>query len=195
VKLEVKFGLLLVVLFGVGCQPSIEQKAQVAEHQRIRITNWNETRLAQKERAEGARGELFGKLTARLMEVLTSGGPIAAISVCQTAAPELAAEVSRDGVAIGRTSFQLRNTLNQPPDWAVDFVNRKIREPVFVSLEEERMGALFPIKLLDTCVICHGKLAEIGDDVAAAIQEHYPHDQATGFSPGDLRGYFWVEVQ
>jgi hypothetical protein len=27
-----------------------------------------------------------------------------------------------------------------------------------------------------------------------ALAARYPDDRATGFAPGDLRGWFWVEV-
>jgi hypothetical protein len=40
------------------------------------------------------------------------------------------------------------------------------------------------------CTTCHG--ATLAPDVAAAIARAYPGDQATGFTPGELRGAFSV---
>ncbi len=159
-----------------------------------RLTELTPAQQMQKERADAARGELFSKLMEKLQVSLVEAGPAGAIDVCQQAAPQMAQEVSRDGLRIGRTSFQLRNPKNQPPEWASEFVRLKTREPVFVGLPGEKFGALFPIKLLDQCTMCHGQPAQIGDEVHAAIRKRYPEDVATGFAPGDLRGYFWVEV-
>jgi hypothetical protein len=40
----------------------------------------------------------------------------------------------------------------------------------------------------EICLACHGE--SISPDVATAIREAYPQDQATGFSLGDIRGAF-----
>ncbi len=44
-------------------------------------------------------------------------GPEQAIGVCSIEAPELAAEMSVNGVRIGRTSVRLRNPANSPEVW------------------------------------------------------------------------------
>jgi hypothetical protein len=41
---------------------------------------------------------------------------------------------------------------------------------------------------------CHGPSDSLAPDVADALALHYPDDRATGFTEGDLRGWFWVEV-
>ncbi len=41
------------------------------------------------------------------------------------------------------------------------------------------------------CTVCHGE--SIAPDVQAALQQHYPADQATGFDVPDLRGAFSIE--
>ncbi len=43
------------------------------------------------------------------------------------------------------------------------------------------------------CLRCHG--ASIGPEIAARLRRDYPNDRATGFSAGDFRGLFWVEVK
>jgi hypothetical protein len=40
------------------------------------------------------------------------------------------------------------------------------------------------------CLACHG--ASLAPEVAAAIDERYPEDEARGFAPGDLRGAFTI---
>jgi hypothetical protein len=84
--------------------------------------------IAQRDRAVAARDELFESLKGRLIEVLSQQGPAEAISVCKTEAPKLAQQVSqKHGLAIGRTSFRLRNPDNQPPAWAQSLVADHVR--------------------------------------------------------------------
>jgi hypothetical protein len=42
--------------------------------------------------------------------------------------------------------------------------------------------------------MCHGPREMIADEVQTALSAHYPEDRAVGFSEGDLRGWFWIEV-
>ena len=44
------------------------------------------------------------------------------------------------------------------------------------------------------CEACHGERESIDPDVLKTIEAFYPEDRATGFSEGDLRGWFWIEV-
>ncbi len=44
------------------------------------------------------------------------------------------------------------------------------------------------IPLQEGCLGCHG--SEIKPAIAAALNEKYPNDQATGYSVGDIRGAF-----
>ncbi|MCA8943732.1 MAG: DUF3365 domain-containing protein [Planctomycetes bacterium] len=146
-------------------------------------------------KAEVARDALGGALLAELQQALASGGPAQGIQVCRERAPAIAAEVSAEhGVSIGRTSFQLRNTRNRPPAWAMDSVREKADSPRFFESSTGALGALYPIRLAPHCVVCHGPPERIAAPVREALSASYPDDAATGFEPGDLRGWFWVEV-
>ncbi|MGE0710816.1 MAG: DUF3365 domain-containing protein [Planctomycetota bacterium] len=143
-----------------------------------------------------AAAEALGKrLMARLQQALTSEGTAGGIRACSAEAQELTAAVAKEqGVAIGRTSFRLRNPKNAPPEWAREWVTAKVAEPRFQEQPDGRLRALLPIKLQPLCVVCHGPADQLGDDVKQVLAERYPQDQATGFQPGDLRGWFWVEL-
>ena len=149
----------------------------------------------QKRVALAARDAMFEKLSGRLMSVIESDGPAQAIWVCRTDAPAIGEQIEREfGVEIGRTSFRLRNSTNAGPEWVAPFVAAKVDEPTFVALPDDTLGALLPIRLKQKCTVCHGDRDSLRDDVRAALDLHYPNDQATGFREGDLRGWFWVEV-
>ncbi|RMG16525.1 MAG: DUF3365 domain-containing protein [Planctomycetota bacterium] len=148
-----------------------------------------------RERARAVARALGGRLKARLKQAIDAGGFARGIEECKLAAPEVAAAVGREeGARVGRTSFRLRNPQNAPPEWAADAVRRQVSEPLFLDAPGAPRRALLPIRLEPLCVACHGPADGLAPEVRAALDERYPEDQATGFSPGDLRGYFWVEL-
>ena len=73
-------------------------------------------------------------------------------------------------------------------------VDKRIDTPQHVQLDSGNLGALFPIRLDVKCLMCHGQPDDILDEVKPELAKRYPDDAATGFKPGDLRGWFWVEV-
>lgn len=159
------------------------------------LTSLSASQEKQQQVALAARDAMFAKLSGRLMSVIKSDGPAKAIDVCKSEAPAFGEQIAQQfGVEIGRTSFKLRNSTNAGPEWAAPFVAAKAEEPTFVGLPDETLGALLPIRLKQKCTTCHGDRDSLRDDVRAALDLHYPNDQATGFKEGDLRGWFWVEV-
>jgi len=195
--------LTLAVL--VGCtetstppQPTANEAPSVEEPstwETVEEENLNEAQVAQRDRALAARDALMGKLKKRLIEVVSTDGFPAAITVCKEDAPRLAKEVSKEqALSIGRTSHRLRNTANQPPAWAKALVEDKIADPTYLT-SQDSLAALLPIRTGPICLSCHGPEDGIAADVMKALNEQYPDDQATGFEEGDLRGWFWVEVR
>ncbi len=146
--------------------------------------------------AMAARDLLFETLMEKLVAAIGEGGPVSAINVCKTVAPDSAVQAGKvHGVSIGRTSYKLRNTDNLPPAWAVPFVEARRASPVVLRDESSgTLAALFPIKLKSECLQCHGAAEDIQPDVREAIQKAYPGDSATGFKEGELRGWFHVTV-
>ncbi|MCC7139053.1 MAG: DUF3365 domain-containing protein [Planctomycetes bacterium] len=166
-------------------------------------TGWSEVaaaaltpaQQAQRQTAEGAKQAMFLRLLGALTEATKSGGPAAAVPVCREQAPAIAREVAAERkVAIGRTSFRLRNPGNTAPAWSEGFVAARATEPRFAAGPDGRLGALLPIRLLRACLACHGPQDALAAGVADTLAKHYPDDRATGFAEGDLRGWFWVEV-
>jgi hypothetical protein len=182
----------LLLLTAHGCRHAEQDTGQtwtvVAEEQ---MTPEQRT---QRDRALAAREAMFTSLKGRLMDVISSDGPGAAISVCSEEAPQIAERISREhGLAIGRTSFRLRNSDNTPPVWARQLVADRVAEPTFLA-QEGKLAALLPIRTQAPCLMCHGSEDTIPASVKEALSQHYPTDRATGFAEGDLRGWFNVEV-
>lgn len=145
-----------------------------------------------------------GSLKQALQAAIKEGGLTNGIGVCNTVAPEIAADNSSEEWTISRTSLKLRNPDNAPTAWqelqllAMDKQPVKNGKPVEVWQVSEASGQptfqyMSAIPTQELCLGCHGK--SIDPEVKAKLTELYPNDQATGFSEGDLRGAFVVTYQ
>ncbi len=148
-------------------------------------------------------GEFGTELMGALQGAMAAGGPAAAIEVCRTRAPEIAARLSRrSGANISRISARFRNPQAVPEDWqrqALDQLRESMPESPAgpASLPETfaldgRGGARYlkAIAIGPLCLSCHGET--LSDSVASQLGEDYPHDRATGYRLGELRGAFSV---
>lgn len=181
-----------------GCQrnsPSTENSPTDAQKSGPSIAEHMSPTEAEKAELLAAKELLFQKLSGRLMDAMSTTGPAGAIQVCQLEAKAIATEVGKEAnVNIGRTGVRLRNASNTAPEWAQQLVADKTDTPVFVKLSNNHAAALLPIKLQVQCLMCHGPKEQIAPDVQEKLTELYPDDHATGFSEGELRGWFWVET-
>ena len=147
----------------------------------------------------------FGKaLKAELVTAMQSGGPMAAIDVCNTKAPGIAAAVSlQQGVQVSRVSLKNRNPDNAPSEWQTavleSFEERVESGEDAAGLSWQKTVEVDGVKHYrfmqaiptgGVCLACHGKA--IDPAVQAKLTELYPEDKATGYSEGDLRGAFVV---
>jgi hypothetical protein len=133
-------------------------------------------------------------LRGALMGGMQSGGPTAALEVCQTEAMVITAN-SQGEMTVGRATNQPRNPANTASGWMTSVlehyasVPRAAAAPVAVPIDEETWGYAEPIFVGEPCLACHG---EPSPEVQAMLSERYPTDQATGYQVGDLRGIFWA---
>ncbi|NMT63535.1 Tll0287-like domain-containing protein [Marinobacter orientalis] len=143
-------------------------------------------------------------LKQALQAAIKEGGLVNGIGVCNTVAPEIAANNSNEEWTISRTSLKVRNPDNAPTDWQEMQLHAMAKQPVKNGKPVEtwqvseasgqpgfRYMSAIPTQKL--CLGCHGK--SIDPEVEAKLSELYPEDQATGFSEGDLRGAFVVTRQ
>jgi hypothetical protein len=155
---------------------------------------------AETARAEQAMNELQRALLAKLSAAMTSGGPVAAVEVCRTDARTIAESVAKaQGLELGRTSHRLRSPANAPRAWARPAVDaaagsKAAAEGLKVFDLGDRVGVLRPIGTAEACTKCHGAPDQVRKNLGAALAGAYPQDRATGFAPGDLRGWMWAEV-
>jgi uncharacterized protein DUF3365 len=146
---------------------------------------------------------LIQRLGATLKEEMAAGGPANAIAVCRDIAPGLAGELSRKtGARVSRVSLKTRNPLlGQPDAWEqqvlAEFDRQAARGAKLETLERsevvtEPQGRFFrymkAIPVQPLCLTCHGTTDSIPDAVKARLAADYPHDRATGYALGQIRG-------
>ena len=162
--------------------------------------------IAHADQTTGARAlasQMIQQLSAALKKELATNGPDGAVSVCRDIAPAIAGELSRkSGGRVARVSLKTRNPLLGDPDvWEqqvlAEFDRRAAAGEKVESLEysettDEPRGRYFRyIKALPVqplCLSCHGTAENIPDQVKAKLAIEYPHDRATGYGIGQVRG-------
>lgn len=149
-------------------------------------------------------GDFMLLLKLELKHAMREGGPGNAIQVCKTKAPKIAAEISeKQDWRVARTSLKLRNPLNEPDPWELkvmqEFEKRKAAGEEIKTLEyaeivttdgKKQFRYMKAIPTEKLCLQCHG--SDIEPDDAATLKKFYPHDQATEFKEGDIRGAFTI---
>lgn len=157
--------------------------------------------------ARDAAMTLMQELGGELKQAMESGGAQAAVSVCTERAPAIAARISRErGMRVTRVSSRYRNALLGMPDtWEAETLERfrerhQEGEPYKGMNRGERVTEgrrseyryMQAIPTEGVCVACHGPKEQLAPEVSEMLAERYPHDRATGFAVGDLRGAFSV---
>lgn len=146
--------------------------------------------------------EFVTQLGGELKKEMEANGPGAAIKVCRNVAPTIASELSRkNGWQVGRVSLKVRNPLLGMPDaWEqkvlADFDQRLEKEnPAnmdYAEIVSEPQGKYFrymkAIPLQDACLKCHGTDEVRAQPAKDALAADYPHDKATGYTLGQIRG-------
>lgn len=144
------------------------------------------------------------RLKGALVQSIERDGPIGAVEVCHTLAPQIAESASREtGWRVGRTSLMTRNVDNRPDAWEQSvlamFAARKAagQDPSkmesWAITEDNGQKSFRYMKAIPTasvCLTCHG--SDIDPALRARIDALYPEDRATGYREGDIRGAFTV---
>lgn len=156
-----------------------------------------------REESRAVIGPFMKQLMAENKKAVTEGGPDSAIGVCKDIAPKLAGDISRQqGIKLTRVSLKVRNPMLGTPDAWEQKALKKMEKQLakgakpetleFAEIVKEPNGKyvryMKGIVLQPGCVACHGSESEISPAVKARLAEDYPHDQATGYKPGQLRG-------
>ena len=158
---------------------------------------------AREQAAKTVTAAFVKELGNALNKHMSEAGPVEAIKVCREIAPTVANNLSlKHGWKVTRVGTRVRNTMIGIPDeWEqvrlTAFQERADKDEAFsemtyagVVAEGNRRYFRFmkPIGVKPLCLNCHGGPDEIPAAVQTLLNEQYPHDQAVGYSVGELRG-------
>lgn len=146
---------------------------------------------------------LVKTLGTQMKTALESGGPVAAVTVCQNAAQPLTNSVTGDApeISVRRTSLRVRNPINAP-----DPLDRSVLQEFESSAPDQRPDEIVkwsrdsaryykPLTTQDVCTKCHGNPETFSPALRDLLRETYPDDHATGFAVGELRGVIRVDFR
>jgi hypothetical protein len=139
-------------------------------------------------------------MLAELTRDMEQGGPALAVRSCHIDTTSAAYRVAKqEGIEAGRTSDRLRVPTNMPKPWAAPLVaqyagKRAADVEGFAVDLGDRVGVLRPMAERPLCQSCHGDRDKLDPRVRQELDDRYPRDRALNFQPGEVRGWFWVEV-
>ena len=137
-------------------------------------------------------------LIKTVQQKMAEGGIEAAVGYCNVNALALTDSVAQaHGVQVKRTALKTRNPKNNPTqlerEALVKMSGQSKPEAEVVYNDNNQIVYYQPIMLQGFCQTCHGNIGKaMTVQTNKLIKYHYPKDQATGFSSGDLRGMWAV---
>ncbi|NNE91007.1 MAG: DUF3365 domain-containing protein [Verrucomicrobiales bacterium] len=148
---------------------------------------------------------LMKKLGTQLKTVLAAGNPAPAVRFCAQAATPLTEQTSTEipNATVKRVSMKFRNPVNKPDAVDVEILSRwekQLQEgkplPAYeLKFTNEQVTRFYrPIRVQKMCLTCHGDKTSFKPELLSVLSTTYPDDRATGYSEGDLRGAFRVEI-
>jgi len=153
--------------------------------------------------AREASRQLLQQVGGELRREYELSGTVRSVVVCKYLAPEVSSSISRKyGAQVKRVSLRVRNPLLGTPDpWEQvvlsEFDRRlaageKADQIDFAEVVTEPLGSYFrymkAIPVGELCLNCHGAKDAMTPATLAQFAAEYPHDQATGYKLGDIRG-------
>jgi len=150
---------------------------------------------------------LLKTLGKNLKSEMKRGGPMAAVKFCSTKAYALTASVDKKfgkDISIKRISLKERNPDNKAQGQehailtAMDTMQKNgvILPEYFVErINKDTYKYYRPLTInKQVCLKCHGDVAK-NEKLATYLDVTYPHDKATGYNLGDLRGAVVITIK
>lgn len=152
--------------------------------------------------------QLLAQIRGEVTKEMEQGGPLRSVIVCKYSVPEITSSLSRKtGMRVSRVTLKARNpALASPDPWEqrvlMDFDRRAAKGEKAENLEYSEIVAepqgrflryMKAIPVAPVCMTCHGPGDTLTDAIKAQIATEYPHDKATGYSVGQVRGAVTVK--
>jgi uncharacterized protein DUF3365 len=164
--------------------------------------------LPEAEQARATASQVLGETKSVLESALKGGEPVAALRVCASVAQNIARQHEQDGWRVRRVSEKVRNPADAPNADELPVLQawqkEKLAGHLTPAAEHQKIVTeggrrylhyMKPIFIAGpVCLQCHGALDTLPPGVADTLKDLYPHDQATGYGLGDLRGAISVRI-
>lgn len=146
-------------------------------------------------------------LQSTLKSALKTSGPMGGLKACNISAPLITSNISKlNQWQVSRTSLKYRSSLNAPSIWeekilqSFELQKQRGVDPATLEFSEvitvDKIPYFRYMKAIPTaqkpCLACHGK--NLKEPLNQKILALYPHDKATGYQTGDIRGAFSLSV-
>ena len=193
----VAFGVAELLTVGVATS---RQAQSVPDYKAVPIAEAPVETRAAIQIADDVFAEIRKVHLTEVTRAVATAGPGGAITVCHQSSAQVIERVKREkGFDVGRTSDRLRNPTNLPKPWAAEIVKTYAGRPAvsvdgFYVMLGDRVGVIRPVAEIAICSGCHGAADRLEPRVKKELKERYPADHATGFKPGEIRGWLWAEV-
>lgn len=153
--------------------------------------------------ARKASVELVNSVRGELLKAIESSGPLRAMVVCKYSVPEIASSVSRRyGAHVSRVSLGPRSpALGWADAWEQKVLQgfdervargEKPETLEHVEIVQEPAGKYLrymkALPMQPVCMTCHGPADQLSESIRAQLGHDYPHDRATGYALGKVRG-------
>lgn len=144
--------------------------------------------------------QFAGQLKPQLQQAMREGGPPLAVKVCAETAPLIADSLSEStGWSVRRVSDRPRNPKAVMDDWetrAFRTLETRLEQgngEALITYETTQKGFRYVQAQVTEglCLSCHG--AVLDANTTAALELHYPNDQAKGYQLGEIRGLFSLQ--
>jgi len=212
------YTLLLTPMLFVGCNtPEASAPAPVAQKESVVVTETKPIVKEVKETAtttvkyvskpiiveqgmlhiDGFMGTLKPTLKSALKQDKTQE---IAMGACSSMAMQMTNDYNNisPNAKVKRTALKYRNPANKPDstDKEVMYRLQAVNDGKPVAVD---MGGTYrvykPLKMKQSCILCHGDTTQISPKVLKMTRTKYPHDLATGFKLGEFRGAVVSEFQ
>lgn len=152
--------------------------------------------------------QLVQQIRGELVKSMEASGPARSMVVCKYNVPEISSAVSRrSGWKVSRVALKPRNpALGGADAWEqkvlADFEARSERGERAETLEHAEIVAegrqqyfryMKALTVAPLCLACHGPAEQLSPAVRAQLAAEYPHDRATGYRLGQVRGAVTVK--
>ncbi len=197
--------IIALILTFNACQNETKQEikatSEKTQEEHVSISDFDHK--AYKMKGKIIAQNTFKVFKSNIQRIALEKGLTDVVNFCHDNAEKIVDSLSKtQHVVIKRTSHKLRNDNNQPDADSKVVLDKYLQlqaeqkplEPVVKKDTDGYVHFYAPIQLKKECLKCHGEPEkEIHEDIYKLIQSKYPHDKATGFKEGELRGIWDIK--